>query len=190
MKKDPELYRMNFLIQGKGTFTYKKMLMIFIWWFVFLTLLYGFQMARQYLVKRDMAITKKTIDMLNQEKDKQITVLQAVGRRRMGSSVRQDLTGILENRPKWSGVLNALSRSLPSQLWLESVSTELSAEGIYSLNLVGKAKSQRDITNFIMMMESKGLFSRTSLIKTKKSETAEGIFEFEMTTRPVLSKVK
>lgn len=188
MKKEPEIRRMNFLNRGKAGFTYKDMITALSGWVVFLVLLIVIQFARQAGINHNIKTAKKTVEILNIEKDRQIEMVQVMGKQRVGSAVRQDLTGMIELRPLWSKVLDSLGRCLPAQVWLDAIKTSQGPDGALSLSILGKARTQRDITNFVMQIESKGLFQRTSLVKTKQIEGNEILQEFEMVTYPQMSK--
>jgi len=182
--KEAPIKRMNFLQQSRSAITYATLLKVLVIWCVFLAFLFGVQVLRELNIKREMRNAKEAANALNMEKDGHLERIQRVSRLRVGLSAKEGLSAILQNRPRWSKVLKNLTDSLPSKVWLDSVSVVDSKTGDYEIEMFGKAKSQRALTNFIMRVESSGSFSGTSLVTSRLSGDKKGLLEYEISTRP------
>lgn len=186
--RDLEKSRMNFLRQGRNAFTYRSMIFAMAGWCVFLAALYGVGLLRESAANRELVEVKRQIDKFNAEKDAQLKLMESLGSNRIGFVAREDLAAILSTRPAWSRVLRQLTKSLPSQVWLQSVKVMPAKGEDVRIDITGKAKSQRQLTNFIMTLESTGLFRRTELAGTKKLMEKDAALEFDIVTTPVLNK--
>lgn len=185
-----ETSRMNFLRQGRAAFTYRTMGKVLIAWGLLLAVAYGAGILWEIQAKRSVVQAKAALEQLNTEKDAQIQSLEAFGRERVGASAREDLAAILSHRPEWSQVLRQLARSMPAQVWLSSLKVLQEKGANDQLEITGYAKSQRELTNFMMRLESGGYFRRTQLGGTKSAEGMERTFEYDIVTTPVFSKFR
>ena len=179
---------MNFLKHGALGFTYKGMLYGFVAWLVFLGVLFGIQTARIFNFEKELSVARAKLVSLDSEKDRQIEMVRLVGKKRMGTSSKYDLATILANRPRWESLLRALTRSLPSDVWLDSVNVEPHADW-YKVEMTGKARTQRALTGFILQMEGSGYFSKTALDKTELSDSQTGAFDFKLVSEPVAQRL-
>jgi Tfp pilus assembly protein PilN len=179
---------MNFLKQGRRGFTYREMIYGIGGWCVFLAVLYGVQTARLYMLERKFDMTKQRLVSLDAEKERQIELIKLVSKKRAGISARHDLASILANRPRWLGMLRAITRSLPSDVWLDFLDVRLDKDW-YRVEIKGKAKSQRELTEFVLQLEETGYFNKTTLENTQLSEVQAGTFDFEIFTEPVAQKL-
>ena len=182
---------MNFLRRGEGGLTYKGAVYIMILWVCFLGVVYGLQFIQYLSVKSDVKSTKVNISQLVREKDEQIDKVRKIRKDKGGLTAQESLEGILTERPRWSRVISSLARALPADVWLSSVKVEGGGEDWYAILIRGEAKSQRSLTNFILKLESSGLFNKTALGKTKlKGKGKEGaVISYELSTQPVLRKL-
>ena len=180
--------RMNFLRRGKAVFTYKTMLFIIGGLCAFLAALYGVQALRQLGIKRDIRLIKEEIEQLNERKDRQLKLVEEVSRKRVGVSDKERLAGILQAGPRWSNVLKVLTSRLPGQVWLDGIRVAEDSEDELMLVVLGKSRSQRALTNFMLRLESSGKFRRTMLVGTKQTEGSEGALRYEIKTYPLLSR--
>jgi len=185
---DAQIHRMNFLKQGRRGFTYRDMIYGIGAWCVFLGILYGVQVGRHYMLERDIASMKQHLASLSGEKERQIDLIRTMSKKRAGISARHDLASILANRPRWMGMLRAISRSLPADVWLDVLDVKVDKDW-YTIKIDGKAKSQRELTEFILKLEETGYFNKTSLENTQLSETQAEVFDFEVLTEPVAQKL-
>lgn len=186
--KDLEGRRMNFLRQRGGAFTYRSMLLVIAGCLAFLFLAWGLLLLREMGIRGDLSVAKKAIENLNAQKDRQIELLSALGKERVGTAAKEDLTGILTRRVRWSAVLKAVTRSLKPQMWLNSVAVEREGEAEPRLRIKGKARSQRSLASFIMQLESGGMFRRTEQAAAKRTEGGEGMFDYEIFTIPAVKR--
>ncbi len=183
---------MNFLRQGRGAFTYRAMIIISVSCILLAGIFYLFLFLQEMSMTGNIGLAKKRLQAFNEQKDKQIDFLAALGRERVGSHATQDLTALLIGRMRWSEVLKSVAKSLPSQLWLESISVAKPEGQPESqrerLEIRGRATSQRVITNFIMQLESGGQFRRTELESTTRAEDQEGMLVYDIFTTPITRK--
>jgi len=179
---------MNFLKDGASGLTYKEMLYVLFAWLLFLSLLYGVQYFRMQGLKQELVVTRERVGSLDAEKDRQIEMVKLVGKKRVGLSARHDLVSIIANRPRWENMIRAMSRALPSDVWLESVRAAPKGEW-YSVEIAGKTKSQRALTTYILKLEESGFFSRTTLEGTQLADAKAGVFDFKLTTEPVAQRL-
>jgi len=186
--RELEKSRMNFLRQGRGGFTYRTMLISLACWCVLLAVIYVIGVMRVSSAEDELAGVKARIDSLNSQKDAQLKLMASVGSSRVGAATKNDLAAIIMARPHWSRVLRELTRSLPPQVWLQSIKVLQEKDEEARLEIAGKAKSQRQLTNFIMSLESTDLFNKTALLGTKKGSDKEAEFEYDIITTPILSK--
>ena len=186
--KEGSRYRINFLNQGARGFTYRGMIYGIVAWTMFLALLFGLQMLRTLSLEKEIDVGKQRLTFLNAEKEREIALVRAVGRKKAGVSAKQDLLSIIASRPRWAGMLRALSLSLPPDVWLDSVNVEPVGEW-YSVKVAGKAKTQKDLTSFILKLEESGFFSKTALNKTGALDAEADAFDFYVTTEPVSQRL-
>lgn len=184
-----ESSRMNFLQLGRSAFNYRLMMMIVVAWCGLFAAIYAGGMLRVALIKREGDAVQKRIDQLNKDKDRALAEFEMAGKETITVSAQEDLTAILMTRPAWSRVLRRLTRELPTQIWLHSVHAEQEKTGNAELKLVGAARSQRELTNFMTRLEASGAFDHTELIGMKKGEGLKGELSFEVKTRVVLSQL-
>lgn len=177
--------RMNFMGTGYKYFTYKFMIIAFAGWIVFLGSLYGIQHLRQFIVNVEIKSANEELAKIENEKELQLKLIQKISRRRVGISSKKGLTAILSNRPMWFNILGVLTKSLPAQVWLDSVAVIRDKEGVRLLEVKGRAKTQRMLTTFIMDIEQSSIFDETSLITTKQTDEGDAIL-FDLTTRPAI----
>ncbi len=182
------LNRMNFLQRGASGFTYRTMVQIAIGWAVLLALIYGVQLLRSMNIKRDIELAKMTMEQLNERKQQHLKRVELVSKRRMGMSTKETLADILQSAPKWSAVMRQLTTRLPPQVWLSAVRVDRTDVGESRVIIEGKADTQRELTNFILSLESSGKFAQTQLIGTKQATEGEGTLQYEIRTQPILSQ--
>ncbi len=174
---------MNFLDHGKKGITFLTMIKFFAVWCAFLILLYGFLVVRQQFVQSDITRAKVQVDQLTAEKESLLRKIQHAGKKRVGTSAKQSYSSLIQNRPIWSKVISALTGSMPPQVWLDAVNVIKDDSGD-RMEIRGRAKSQRALTNFMMNVEASPVFSATALVHTKLSEKVKGELSYEMVTRP------
>ena len=184
MKELPPSHRMNFLQHSQSSLTYRFMAVVLVGWCAFLLLIYGFQFVREMMIKSNLSSIKAEIETLEKTKTHHLDRIQRLSRRRIGISAKESVSEILQNRPKWSKVLSALTGSLPSQVWLDSAAVVKDQEGNYQLEIFGRSKSQRALTTFIMRVESSVLFNGTALVNSSTTQDKDGYTNFEVTTYP------
>lgn len=187
--KETSIRRMNFLKHGGSGLTYKTLAYGLAGWIVLLTLIYAFQYGRLWLLRDDVVQTKSRLSKLNQEKEKQVELIKLMSNRRVGITAQDNLATIIANRPRWSGMLKGIARSLPADVWLDSIKVKGGGEEWYTILIHGEAKSQRALTDFILRMESSGLFTKTALDNTKLASEASGTVNYELSTQPVMKKL-
>lgn len=187
--KEQSIHRMNFLRHGRSAFTYRTMIYGLAAWCLFLIVLYGLEVLRFAWVQRSVEDSKTQLAQLNEEKDRQLELMRTVGKKRGGTVSNDNIASILAGRPRWSGAMRAMIRSLPADVWLDGVNvTGGSGDEWYSIRVTGKTKSQRALTTFIMQLENSGYFRQTALTNTKLTR-AGGAFQYELTTQPVARKL-
>ena len=187
--KEASLHRMNFLKHGGGRFTYRSFVYGLAAWCVFLAMLYGIQFLRYLDVKGDIKDTKMQVAKFNEEKDRQIDLVKELGRTRVGTNATGDIASIIGNRPRWSKILRGFTHALPPDVWFDIMGVTGGDEEWYVLEMKGRAKSQRSLTNFIMKLESSGLFMKTALDNTKQAGDGTGNIIYELRTQPVMEKL-
>ncbi|MFH1830839.1 MAG: PilN domain-containing protein [Pseudomonadota bacterium] len=186
--KEASLHRMNFLKRGGSGFTYRSLIYAIAAWCIFLIALYSIQVLRYLDVRDDIKDAKTQVVKLNEEKEHQIDLVTVLSRKRIGASGKGDVASIIAHRPRWSNILRGLTRVLPSDVWLDSVNISGGGDEWYVLTIKGKSKSQRSLTNFILKLESSGIFMKTALDNTKKASDSE-IIDYELSTQPVMKKL-
>lgn len=177
--------RMNFLQQSRVAFSYRTMLVIFLGWCLLLAAVGGAGVLRQKYAEHEIAQMKVRLEELNAQKGQQLKELEAIDKERLGASVKEDLRVVLSKRPYWSKVLRRLTKSLPAQVWLSSINISKDKGNDYKVVIQGQAKSQRELTNFMLNLEKDNAFRRAELAKTKK---LEGVLGYEIISVPNLSK--
>ncbi len=182
--QNEEIYRMNFLDHGKKGMTYLSMLKVLVAWIVILASFYVFSVFRVHFLQNSILEVKSAIDALNAQKEGSLKQIQQASRKRVGSSAKKGYSSIIQNRPMWSKVLAEITGSLPPQVWLDSIHIVKDEQGGDRLEIKGRAKSQRALTNFIMKIESSEVFSGTAIVHTKNSEKYKGVLDYEITTVP------
>jgi Tfp pilus assembly protein PilN len=180
---------MNFLKQGSSGLTYKSLVYGLAGWVVLLGVIYGIQFLRYWLLRDEMTQAKHQVTNLNEEKEKQVEMIKLMSNRRIGVSAQENLTVIIANRPRWSRVLQEIARALPSDVWLDSIKVKGGGDEWYTILIRGEAKSQRVLTDFILRLESSGLFAKTALDNTKLASKASGSVSYELSTQPVMKKL-
>jgi Tfp pilus assembly protein PilN len=185
MKEAVAIKRINFLEQGHGILSYRMMVYALIAWLLFLCFLVGIQFLRTVLLDKAILHAKEAAVILEREKDNQMKQVQSVTKQSFGISAKLGFSDIILHRPRWSVVLSEMTRSLPPQVWLNSVDVKELKEGDYEIELGGKAKTQRVLTNFIMRLESTGAFRRTTLENSKAAEGESTLIEYTISTQPV-----
>lgn len=187
--KESSIRRMNFLKQGSSGLTYKSLVYGLAGWVVLLGVIYGIQFLRYWLLRDEMTQAKHQVTNLNEEKEKQVEMIKLMSNRRIGVSAQENLTVIIANRPRWSRVLQEIARALPSDVWLDSIKVKGGGDEWYTILIRGEAKSQRVLTDFILRLESSGLFAKTALDNTKLASKASGSVSYELSTQPVMKKL-
>ena len=180
--------RMDFLKRGKFVLTYKTMVKIMVAWLVFMAVIFGIQMLRGYLLEIEVVSEKKAVEQLNAKKSVHLKRVEAVSRRRVGDSAKETLGEILQTAPRWSQVLEGLTSRLPAQVWLDLIEVKLDEDDREYIVMKGKASSQRELTNFILSLESSSQFTSTALMGTKHAGGKKGTLMYEVSTYPLLSK--
>ena len=184
-----EIYRMNFLDHGRKGMTYLSMLKVLAAWFIFLMILYGFSIFRVHYIQNNIIEAKSGIQALNAKKEGSLKQIQQASRKRVGSSAKQGYSSIVQNRPFWSKVISEITGNLPPQVWLDSINVVKEEQAGERLEIKGRAKSQRALTNFIMKIESSPIFSGTSIVHTKLSDKSSSVLVYEIITRPQASGI-
>lgn|GEM_PF-1486057 len=187
--KEMPVARMNFLRHVGRGLTYKGMFSLLAGWCAFLALIYGIQYLRAHDIDRDVNAAKDQIVALNAAKERQIEFVRSFGKKRMTVAAKENIETIIALRPRWSKVLRGLVHALPADVWLEGVTVGGGVEEWYTLEIKGRAKTQRALTTFILQLEGSGLFRRTALENTKQAEDKTGIFEYELSTQPVMKRL-
>ncbi len=134
---------------------------------LFCLLLYGFLLIDLTRTKKSVVQFQSNIERLKIEREQIIN-------RRMGPEGNASLAAIqtaLENSPAWGQVLNAITESLPSRVWLASVKSTSK-----DIIINGQAKNPRDLTGFLTNLEKSPRFAKVVL--TTSSEEAGGLFQF------------
>ncbi len=108
--KEPQIQRMNFLRHGRSAVTYRTLLYVLAGWVVFLGALYGLQVLRWYWLGTAVEKGNETLVTLNEEKDRQIEMVRALGKKRSGTVSMDSVVSILSTRPMWSDLLRSLTR--------------------------------------------------------------------------------
>ncbi|MBT3182313.1 MAG: hypothetical protein HN337_07400 [Deltaproteobacteria bacterium] len=175
--------RMNFLQHSRGAITYRTMLLALALWCAFLLFIYGIQYSRQLYINHELKTIKERSTQLEGQKQQHLDKIQKISKRRIGISAKEGVSTIIQNRPRWSKVLGNLTKSLPRQVWLDSIVVVKDEDGIDKLEIFGKAKTQRALTTFIMRVESGGMFNGTSLISSKSIDK-DGLLNYEIVTYP------
>lgn len=177
-------HRMNFLRHEGAGFTYKRIVTLLVLWIFCLAAIGGLQQLRlfyaNYALKRDQAAMKQ----LDKEKEKRIAIAQMAGVAKDDRMQQKDLYVLFMNPSKWSGVLNAISRSAPRQMRLTELATSGAEQGHTSIRIKGMATSARVVTAFIMRLETSEFFKRVELVKTEWNQAKRG-FEFEVTANVI-----
>jgi len=180
---EDNLKRMNFLKKGRWAFTYLTMVKILVVWCLFLLLLYGFQSLSQRRIVNKISESKEIVSKLNTEREQLIKEMEKYNVKRMGIKGKSSLTMIIIGRPHWSAVLDGLVKNLSSKIWLNSLEASANPDDVYEVKVLGSAKSQRAITNFIMKIDSSKRFTGTTL---RGSELVGNVFKYEIATYPVV----
>lgn len=158
-------------------------------WCALLAVVYVFFYIREVKFRRGIDVAKEQVKMLNDQKDQQLKLVEQAGRERIGVIAKDDLTAVLNARPRWSGVLDAITKGLPTHVWLESVVVVPGdKDNPDSVSIKGKTKSQKSLTDFIIKIESGGRFVRSEVVRAKLADATNNIMDFEMTTTPILKK--
>jgi len=172
-------HRMNFLRNEGVGFTYKRIVILFVAWLLFLSFIGGLQQLRLVYANYALKSDKMAMKRLDKEKEKRIAIAQMAGVAKDDRLKQKDLYMLFMNPSKWSGVLTAISRSAPRQLRLTDLNTSGTQQGQSSMKIKGLATSVRVVTDFIMRLESSEYFKRVELVKTEW-DPAERSFEFEV----------
>lgn len=179
--------RVNFLERGKNVVTYETMLKVFVGWCAFLMILYGLQFVRQAYLKHEIKMAGEDMVRMEEYRDYHLKQMQKVSLKRFDTSAKAGLSEIVRARPHWSRALVVLAGALPAQVWLDLISVDKPKDpnSAYQMGIHGKAKSQRELTNFLMRLESGKAFGGSALVSSELIGGKTKIYEFEITTNPL-----
>lgn len=180
------LHRVNFLDEQRGRFTYRNMLVIMAVWCGILFLVLGFLWIRELMLFEKLDDAKEGIKLLNDQKEQFIKVVEVASKKQVGTTAQDDLAQILTDRPLWSNVLGLLTRALPSHVWLSAISVAKDKDQIPKVDIKGKTKSQRALTDYVIKLETSGKFRGAQILQTKLGDG--NVFDFEMEIYPLLDK--
>lgn len=184
--KETEINRMNFLSQRHRGFTYRSMLFALAGWAGFLFLIFCLFLVRETFLKKKVDMIKGSVANLEKQKDQLIRAIETANMGGKNIAAKDDLTAIFTARILWSDVLRGLVRSLPPQVWLDSIEAKKSDSGQMTMRIMGKSKTQRELTNFVMRLEASGLFNRTEIVESKRAGGADNVLDYEIDTIPVV----
>ena len=161
--------RVNFLEKGKYVLTYKRMLQYGALWVLFLAFIFLLLSGYAWFQTKRVEKANSFLGKLNAKKKQTEALVEASKFKHVSSSIRE-LSNIYANFPLWSKVMSDLSRSMPRQMWLNTVNTSYIAESsMYrKIDISGYGLSTASISLFIEMLNKKPLFRNIVLSETKR----------------------
>lgn len=161
--------RVNFLEKGAFVLTYKKMLMVVVVWIIFCFSIFLLEGGYSWWLGKRVGRQQVILNQLNARKERTMALVEASGAGKMSPYVKE-LSEIYSNFPLWSKVMNSLSKSMPSQVWLTSISSEyLSGESMTrKIEIGGMAKNTSSIARFLEQLNDDPLFGNAILNKSDR----------------------
>jgi len=186
--KEAQLHRMNFLRKARYGFTFRDMIYTIAAWYLLLMAIYGIEIFRSYNLDHRIDATKARLTALSTEKDRQVELARTVVKKE-GGPAKENLGALLTRRPRWSKVIRGLSQVLPADVWLNDVEVTGGDDQWYMIKVEGRARSQQSLTDFILGLETGGMFLGTTLEKTGQPEGPERIFTYSLQTQPSVQRL-
>jgi Tfp pilus assembly protein PilN len=86
-------------------------------------------------------------------------------------------------RISWAALLKRMSRDIPSNVWLKSLSTSDAQEvGGKKIRFIGSAASNRGVSDLVFALENAGYFHDVQLVFAQKREGGtDTLYDFEVT---------
>lgn len=143
---------------------------------LFCALLYGFLFLTSHRAEKTIKTLQAEIERLKIERERiigQKTTLQ-------GQGPFLEIQKVLENAPSWSTLLETVSRSLPSRVWLASLKSADKASSPQNKEILlnGQAKNAQVLATFLANLGKSPYFDKVVL--TTSSEEAVGLFQFSI----------
>ncbi len=86
-------------------------------------------------------------------------------------------------RISWAALLKHMSRDIPANVWLKSLSTSDASElGGKKIRFTGSAATNKGVSDLVFALENAGYFHDVQLIYAQKREgAADSLYDFEVT---------
>lgn len=161
--------KLNFIEKGVFVLTYKKFLMIIALWVAVCFGVFMIELAYNWYLGASTGKNKKVLQELNVRKERTLALVEA-SKVRPKMAGAKELSQVYDNYPLWSGVMAAISGSMPPQLWLTSVKTEYLAEDsmIRKIEIGGMARNTSSIASFMKQLNSRPQFLNMILNKSER----------------------
>lgn len=166
--------RINFMERGKFVLTYKSMVQLAVLWFAGCIVIFMLIGMYSWYVGKSVDKYKFKLRELNIQKNKTMALLEASKTVPSGTNVKR-LSEIYAHYPVWSDVMGYLSRNMPPQTWLNSVTTEYLGENTIfrKIQITGEGQNTASIARFVSQLNKHPLLNNMVLSRSSRKEVKE-----------------
>lgn len=167
--------RINFLEKSGQALTYKKMLIYAAAWVLVCVTVFVIELGYKWTVNSIVDNAKQKLVQLNARKENTMALIEASNIPVVKTEVKK-LSEIFDHFPVWSQVLYNLAKTIPSQVWLTSLSSSYGSGGasLRRLEIDGSGQSASTIANFVTSLNNIPLFQNFILNKSTRADVAKG----------------
>lgn len=173
--------RINFIEKAPFVLTYRKMISIGGALFGLILMIYGFQIARTFLMEKRITQLNETVSKLKADREK---ALQEVASEAGGpAGARSILLKMLNESVSWSVFLRELTSQTPRSLWLTSFKSYEKADASSRRGVIlnGRAEDAGTVAHFLKALSLSPLFENVVLSSSKQGTGNEGsVYEFSI----------
>lgn len=166
--------RVNFLEKGAFVLTYKKMMLIVGAWIVFCLVIFAIQSIYGLWVSEKLKNSKNILVQLNAKKEQTMALIEATKSPQIAPDAKE-LSEIYLGFPVWSEVVAAVSRHMPPEAWLSSISSAYFSERSMNrkIEINGTAKNTASIARFTEELNKDPMFLNIILNKSDRVQDAD-----------------
>jgi Tfp pilus assembly protein PilN len=180
--------RINFIEKGAFALTYKNMIFFVMAALACCVFVHFFFMLRCTLLKSKAANLQRQVQQLAIQKDKALAAMQIA--QSNVSDYAAPLAELFVKMPVWSAALSDLAKSMPRQLWLETIRSTTGggeAGDIRKLEIVGKGVSHAAVAGFVSSLDGLERFKNTVMVNSQRG--ADG-YTFLINTEVIFPKAE
>jgi hypothetical protein len=159
--------RVNFIEKGKFALTYRKMAELCGIWVLFCFFIFLLLAGHSWWAGKSLESYRHKLSELNVKKDKTMALLE-VSTAKPASANIKGLADIYAGFPTWSEIMLYLSKSMPAQAWLKSVSTTYAENGanFRKIEIRGESQNTSSVAKFVKELNGVPLFHNIILNKS------------------------